>query len=82
LQKVKHNTLQGVPREQALKLLHSFFSFYCRPVSTYRLTKDFKRHRNVNVSDTKILELCEELQKRGLLLLHKSGDARYWCLQR
>jgi hypothetical protein len=49
-------------------------------VSTYRVTKDFKKFRNVNVSDTKILELCKELTKRGLLQVKMQKKARYWHL--
>lgn len=47
-------------------------------VSTYRLTKEFKRHFNIGVSDTSIKFLCEDLRRGGLVDFVNKKGAKYW----
>ena len=80
LQGIQVHTINRFSRGvDAGQVLCSFIGRYSRPVSTYRLTKDFKRFYNVSVSDTTILELCLSLMQRGVVgFVSRKGGARYW----
>lgn len=80
IQANKQNTLEGLQKEKALQIIYSFFTAYKKPISTYRITKDFRKYKNINVSDTKILSLCNELHQRKKIHKIKKGKARYWIL--
>lgn len=80
VRKKKLRTVENLGHEKVRDALHDFFKFYKKPVSTYRVTKDFKKYRNLHVSDTKIKELCNDLRREGRLVLLKRGKARYWHL--
>jgi len=76
LQAVKNNTLERFSERDAKRLLFSFLSHYNLPVSTYRLTKDFKRYHNINVSDNKILELCTSMKNDNALVCYSGSDEK------
>jgi hypothetical protein len=78
IQKIKNNTLERYGPQRAKTILFLFINQYSKPVSTYQLTKEFKKHYTLNVSDTKILSLCKELQAEGRIKLFKNRKGRYW----
>lgn len=78
--RVRVNTIDRFGRSKAKRVLLDFLSGYKSPVSTYRLTKDFKKNYNVNISDSTILVLCQELVVSGLVSFKNKRSARYWFL--
>lgn len=77
IQKIKNNTIERYgPKAKTILLL--FINQCTKPQSTYGLTKEFKKYYQLNVSDTKILQLCKELHAEGRIKLFLSKKGRYW----
>lgn len=81
LQCLKFNSLEKFSDNDSKLFLYNFLLQYPRGASTYRLTKDFKRQYNINVSDAKILSLCSAMEFEKTIFhtgANVNGAPRIW----